>query len=153
MLSDIHCVTDTVTNVTEPFDARYVIACLEEAGRTEIAMRHHGFTPGLRLGGLDYVRDFNESYGWEKEPLKPPVPSAIAISRMDRTLAWISHIPKERVVYRRVVRLRSLIHPISERYVFPWRLLSRKLGIDRDALKRYHGLGIDLIVAGMTQPK
>jgi len=43
------------------------------------------------------------------------------------------------------------VHPITERHLYPWRRLATALGADHKAVKRWHGQGIDLIVARLNQ--
>ena len=74
------------------------------------------------------------------------MPSAASITRMDEALSWISLIPVEKYVLRRIVGARSLVHPISERHLFTWRRLGDLLGADHKAVQRWHAQGIDLIV-------
>ena len=38
---------------------------------------------------------------------------------MDEAMAWISLIPLDRYVLRRIVGARSLVHPITERHLYP----------------------------------
>jgi hypothetical protein len=104
-------------------DADYVTYRLEEAGATLLAIPGTGWSTRLRTTSLDIVRSALESYGWSDVPVRPAVPSAAKISRMDEALAWISLIPIDRYVLRRVVGARSLVHPISDRHLYPWRRL------------------------------
>jgi len=97
------------------------------------------------------VRSALESYGWTEKQIRPSVPSAARITRMDEALGWISLIPLDRYVLRRIVGARSLVHPITERHLYPWRRLATALGADHKAVKRWHGQGIDLIVARLNQ--
>jgi hypothetical protein len=68
---------------------------------------------------------------------------------MDEALAWIPMIPQDRYVLRRVVGARSLVHPITDRHLFPWRRLGAVLGADHKAVQRWHAQGIALIVASL----
>ena len=132
-------------------DAAYVIWRLEEAGATLLALPASGWSTGLRSSTLDIVRSAAESYGWTEGRLRPPVPSAAKITRMDVALGWIAHIPLDRYVLRRIVGARSLVHPITERHLFPWRRLGGVLGADHKAVQRWHKEGIALIVAALAQ--
>ncbi len=132
-------------------DAAYVIWRLEEAGATLLALPPSGWSTGLRSSTLDIVRSAAESYGWTEGRLRPPVPSAAKITRMDVALGWIAHIPLERYVLRRIVGARSLVHPVTERHLFPWRRLGGVLGADHKAVQRWHKEGIALIVTALVQ--
>ena len=131
-------------------DARYVTARLEEAGATLFALPLCGHSTRLRTVPLDVVNTAIEAYGWNEPILRPPVPPARRISAMDEALAWIGLIPLERYVLRRIVGARSLVNPLTDRHLFSWRRLGRTLGADYRAVQRWHGEGIDLIVAALS---
>ena len=93
---------------------------------------------------LEIVRTAAESYGWSEQRMRPPIPSAARISEMDEILGWISLIPLERYVLRRIVGARSLVHPLTEKHLFPWRRLGTVLGADHKAIQRWHKEGIGI---------
>ena len=134
-----------------PIDADYVVYRLEEAGTALLALPGTGWSTRMRTSSLEIVRDALENYGWTASRIKPPVPSAETISRMDEALAWIPLIPLDRYVLRRIVGARSLVHPITERHLFPWRRLASALGADHKAVQRWHAQGIALIVAALNR--
>jgi hypothetical protein len=70
---------------------------------------------------------------------------------MDETLGWILVIPLDRYVLRRIVGARSLVHPITERHLYPWRRLAVAIGADHKAVQRWHAQGIDLIVSALNR--
>ncbi len=135
-----------------PIDADYAIYRLEEAGATLLALPGTGWSTRLRTSSLDIVRSALEAYGWEKAPVKPAVPSSAKIDRMDEALAWLSHIPEDRYVLRRVVGARSLVHPVTDRHLFTWRRLGTVLGADHKAVQRWHAQGVAFIVAALARP-
>ncbi len=57
----------------------------------------------------------------------------------------------ERYVLRRIVGARSLVHPITERHLYPWRRLGCALGADHKAVQRWHKQGIELIVGVLNR--
>jgi hypothetical protein len=130
-------------------DADYVVYRLEEAGATLLALPGTGWSTRLRTSSLDIVRTALESYGWTAARIRPAVPSAEKITRMDEALSWLSLIPQDKYVLRRVVGARSLVHPITDRHLFPWRRLGAALGADHKAIQRWHGQGVGLIVAAL----
>ena len=132
-------------------DAAYVIARLEEAGRTLLALPASGYSTKLRSSSIDIVRVAIESYGWSVGRLRPAVPSAAKISRMDEAMSWLSLIPADKYVLRRIVGARSLVHPMSDRHLFTWRRLGQMIGADHKAMQRWHAQGVDLIVAGLKR--
>ena len=78
------------------------------------------------------------------------MPSAAAIDRMDRVLAWIPRIPVDKFVLRRVVGARCLVNPMTGRYLYSWRRLGTAIGADHKAVQRWHCRGIDLIVTALN---
>ena len=136
-----------------PVDADYVIYRLEEAGATLLAMPSTGWSTRMRGSALDIVRTVLEAYGWDPAQIRPNVPSGEKIDRMDEAMAWISLIPADRYVLRRIVGARSLIHPISDRHLFPWRRLAVTLGADHKAVQRWHAQGIAMIVKALHTAK
>jgi hypothetical protein len=46
---------------------------------------------------------------------------------------------------------RALVHPLTDRHIYPWRRLGAALGADHKAVQRWHAQGIDLIVAGLGE--
>jgi hypothetical protein len=132
-------------------DAELVIYRLEEAGAALLALPGTGWSTRLRGSSLEIVRTAIESYGWTTNRIRPPVPSASRITRMDEAMSWIPLIPIDRYVLRRIVGARSLVHPISERHLYPWRRLATVLGADHKAVKRWHAQGVDLIVSALNR--
>jgi hypothetical protein len=138
-----------VTPDGQPIDADFVIYRLEEAGATLLALPGTGWTTKLRTSSIEIVRTALESYGWTGARIRPPVPPAEKITRMDEAMGWIGVIPLDRYVLRRIVGARSLVHPITERHLFPWRRLGAALGADHKAVQRWHAQAIDMIVAAL----
>jgi len=135
----------------EPVDATFVISRLEEAGATLLALRNTGWTTKLRASNIEIVRTALEDYGTTDERVRPAVPSSARITRMDEALGWIGVIPLDRYVLRRIVGARSLVHPVTDRHLFPWRRLGAALGADHKAVKRWHVQAIAMIVAALSR--
>ena len=134
-----------------PVDADYVSYRLEEAGATLLALPGTGWSTRLRLSSIEIVRTALEAYGWEVARIRPAVPSADKIDRMDEAMAWISLIPDNRYVLRRVVGARSLVHPITDRHLYSWRRLGVVLGADHKAVQRWHAQAIAMIVMALHE--
>ena len=132
------------------FDAELVIYRLEEAGTTLLSIPDRGYTTKLRSSSLDIVRSALEAYGWAERAIRPAVPSAAKIDRMDEALSWIPLIPVDKYVLRRIVGARCLVSPLTERNLYPWRRLAAALGADHKAIQRWHAQGIDLIVTALN---
>ena len=70
-------------------------------------------------------------------------------ARQVEAMGWLALIPQERYVLRRVVGARSLVHPITDRHLYPWRRLGAAMGADHKAVQRWHAQGIAAILAGL----
>ncbi|MGE0222684.1 MAG: DUF6362 family protein [Acetobacteraceae bacterium] len=136
---------------TYDIDADFVIYRLEEAGATLLALPNSGWNTRLRSSTIDIVRSALESYGWTETRVRPAIPSSEKITRMDEAMGWLALIPQDRYVLRRVVGARSLVHPITDRHLFPWRRLGAALGADHKAVQRWHAQGVDQIVSALRQ--
>jgi hypothetical protein len=135
-------------------DAAFVTYRLEEAGATLLALPNTGFSTRLRTSKLDVMASAAERFGQDAAGrVRPPVPSASRITRMDEALSWIILIPQERYVIRRIVGARSLVSPITERHLFSWRRLGQTVGADHKAVQRWHAQGIDMLVAAIGAMK
>jgi hypothetical protein len=137
----------------QPIDARYVVAALEDAGRTLLAMRfpRHGAPPrSARSGHPDVLHDYAEAYGWERDiAVRAAVPSREQITRMDEAIGWVMLI--DNAARRRIVFARSLVHPVQDRHIYTWRRLGVAMGVDHKAVQRWHGYGIADIVRGLAK--
>lgn len=138
----------------EPMTAESVILRLEEAGRTLLSLPNTGPSTRLVQSGMEWVRDAADTGGAMaaasvRVKLRPAVPSAQEITRMDEALAWILTIPLDRYVLRRVVGARSLVSPMTGRHLYTWRRLGVALGADHKAVQRWHGQGVARVVAAL----
>jgi hypothetical protein len=142
---------DRYSTQDAPIDDQLVICRLEEAGAALLALPSNGWTTKLRTSSLEIVRATIENYGWSDTRVRPAVPSAATITRMDEALSWITLIPLDRYVIRRIVGARSLVSPTTDRHLYPWRRLAVAIGADHKAVQRWHRQGIDTIVAALTR--
>ncbi len=127
-------------------EAAALVQLLEEAGATLLALPPTGYGPGLRRSSLPIVREAAECHAADLAPLRAPIPSAARISRMDRAFEAIQLIPETRLLLRRVVGCRALVHPVTGRHLYAWRRLATLLGTDHKTIQRWHKEGIDLIL-------
>ena len=134
-----------------PVDSEFVIARLAEAGATLLALPNTGPSTRLRTGGLEWVRDVVPLGARSEIKVRPAAPGAAAIDRMDRALTWVSTIPQDKYVLRRVVGARSLVCPLTGRQMFSWRRIGTAIGADHKAVQRWHAQGVALIVAALNQ--
>ena len=136
------------------WDAAAVIAELEEAGRTLLALPDGDCRPaGFRhaaselflAGGPDITT----------RPMSLPAPSPAAVSRMDVVLAWPRQfIPDSKAVLRRLVLRRALVdpvHPLDRRYLYPWRRLALEEAASHETCRNWHRAGVAIIVAALNR--
>lgn len=136
-----HC---TIVNEITP---EYVIAKLELAGATLLALKGRPGPAGLKVSWPDYVQSFAEAYGYSESRLRPTPPASV--DEMDEILAWINLIPAQRYVLRRIVGARALVSPATQRHLFSWVRIGKVLGCDRRAVASWHKEGISLIVKAL----
>ena len=134
---------------TERVDAAFIIYRLEEAGSTLLALPSTGYSTKLRVSKLEVAPTEADSVGRRTGFIRPSIPSASCITRMDEALGWITLIPQERIVIRRIVGARSLVSPVTERHLYSWRRLGETVGADHKAVQRWHAQGIDMVVAAV----
>lgn len=128
-----------------------IVIRLEEAGRTLLALPMTGPSTRLVQSGMEWVRDASQMEAPSRTRIRPAVPPAADITRMDEALAWIPLIPTDKYVLRRVVGARSLVSPMTGRYLFSWRRLGVAIGADHKAVQRWHAQGILLIQAALRR--
>ena len=134
-----------------PPEYESLIACLEEAGATLLALPTSGFSPRLRTSSLPILREAVDAYCGQTTEIRPPMPSAARISRMDRALGYLTLIPQDRYVLRRIVGCRALVHPMTGRHLFSWRRLGETIGADHKAVQRWHAEGIRMIIFALRR--
>jgi hypothetical protein len=131
--------------------AESLIARLEEAGQTLLCLPPGGYSTRLRTSAWTVLDTAAEAYGHTPGRLRPPVPPAARITRMDEALSWLRLIPDDKYVLRRIVASRMLVSPHTGRHLFPWRRLATLLGADHKAIQRWHAQGIDLLVGAVNR--
>ena len=105
----------------------------------------------MRQSSVEIVRTALETQGWDTGRVRAAVPSAAKIDRMEEAMGWLALIPRERYVLRKIVGARSLVHPVTDRHVFPWRRLGKAMGSDHKAVQRWHAQGVAIIVLTLNQ--
>lgn len=126
-----------------------VVHRLERAGATLLAMRTTSPLPAPYRCALPAVlRDVYDTWDWTEPATswdnRPAVPSAAAVTAMDRTFQWLAFIPPRTV--RRIVAIRSLVHPLNGRHCVHWRALGKLLHCSHEAARGWHRAGIAMIV-------
>lgn len=145
---DISSVSDNI-DLTSHTVARptpeIIITCLEWAGQVLLSTHIKSPKPAdYRVFWPEFPQDPNEAYGYTGERLRPPVPGSTDIELMDVIYTWLVLV--DDIPARRVVCARSLVTPISERYLYPWTRIAILLSSDRFSVKRLHRRGIKRIV-------
>jgi len=72
-----------------------------------------------------------------------------AVDRLDEVLGWLWHISVARE--RRAVVARMLTHPVSERPVYSWAKIAKKMGANSRTVKRWHDAGVQAIILGLAR--
>lgn len=126
--------------------AEEIVARLEAAGATLLAMPSQGYATQLRQMRCDIVHTALEAYGWQSARTRPPVPSAAAISAMDEAFGWLALIPEARHVLRRILGARTLVYPLTGRHLYPSRRLAAQLGAEHKSVQRWHAQAVALLM-------
>jgi hypothetical protein len=98
----------------------------------------------------DYVSD-PRAYGYSNERLRPPKVPGHEITLMDEILV-LPNLIKD-ITSRRVVNSRSLVTPVSNRYVYSWSRIAFMLHCDHRKVMKLHRLGLDEIIEHMSKDK
>jgi hypothetical protein len=127
-----------VKYVVEPDDVRIL---LEWAGIRLLSMRITSPVPqGFRSYWPDYAADAAEAYGYTRETMRAAAVGPKEITIMDQILtlpSLITDIPTRRIVHKR-----SLVTPVSGRYVFSYTRLAKDLSIDARLAARLYLKGV-----------
>lgn len=137
----------------EYVDAAYVVARLEEAGKTLLCLKVHGTRPaGYRVAWPEMAKTILEARDPEDQDTRFPVPSAAAITAMDEVFPWVALVGERAVYTRRLIWARMLVHPLKDRHVWSWKRLEKSLGLSYETLRLRHGRGIDRIITRLNDP-
>ncbi len=139
--------------ISDQITPKGIVAALEDAGGVLLSLPNVGFTTRLRTAHYDIVHAAIEAYGWAsaESRLRPPVPNSAQITLMDEAFAWLTLIPSDKYVLRRIVGARALVSPLTGRHLHPWRRLATLLGADHKAIQRWHGQGIAIITQALAR--
>jgi hypothetical protein len=130
--------------------AQDITARFEAAGATLLAMPARGYSTHMRTMNFDVVHSALDAYGWSAAAIRPPAPSSAEITAMDETFGWLVFIPEPKYILRRIIGARALVHPLSGRYLFPWRKIAAMLGADHKSVQRWHVQAIEMIAEKLT---
>lgn len=113
---------------------------LEEAGMSLLSLPPDGeWPPRLRAHWPEFQAEWL-AYAAEVTAVKPPRPSSTRIARMDEALGWLPWIMRAKD--RRIVALRMLVHPITERHRFSYYRIGRALGLHHNTIKSWEERGL-----------
>ena len=134
-------------------DAKYVAVRLEEAGRVLMALPATGCMPsGFRSFWPHYPHDVHEAYGYGQDEPRPAVPSAKAVSAMEQAFGWVQLISPDKIRMRRIVLMRSLVSPRTDRHVWSWRRLAEELDIGSTWARGEYATGLAIIAGALNRP-
>lgn len=125
---------------------------LEFSGRTLLAMRLPSVKPKEPSAAwVPYIRDYYDAYGRSALEIRVPLPTAAQIRLMD----MIHELPKllDDPIPRRLVQARSLVRPLTGRYVIQWIDLGKELKMDRRKCAHLHGLALAEICLRLPPPQ
>jgi hypothetical protein len=138
-----------------------VIITLEQ---TLYLLRRAGYVMRLMPGGgtivlllsriaMDTADDPRLAYGYNATEVSRVVPSAFDISLMDFVHRWLSYIPDEKMLLRRIVAHRMLWNPDRGQSVWSYRRLGDRFGASHQAIRRWDEVGVGLIFRSLNKTK
>lgn len=115
---------------------------LFEAGLTLACLPSHGLRPaGCGSSWQETLMELDDLLSLTAESeIRPPMPSAAAISRMDEAMGWASWI--QNTAHRRVVLFWMMIHPVTQRHYLSWEQIGKKIGRSDKTAKSYFYRGL-----------
>ena len=135
----------------EYVDAAYVTRRLEAAGTTLMCLPANGTAPAaLKAAWPEIVRSALEISTFPDGHPRPPRPSAQAITAMDEAFTWLALLGNGAVQTKRLLWMRLMIWPMSDKHLFSWRKIAKSTGLHRDVLTLRHARGIDRIVTRLN---
>lgn len=127
------------------------LVLLRRAGSIMRRMPGGGVQLGMSQGGLDAIADPREAYGYSPVEVNRLPPSSAEISMMDFVMPWLSYIPDEKMVVRRVVAHRMIWNDERGRSVWPYKRLSGKIGTSPELTRRWDEDGVLLIQKALNK--
>lgn len=114
------------------FDAGFTLACLPA----------HGIRPATyRAAWGDTLMDLEDLLVLSADSeLRPPMPTASDISKMDEAMAWVQGIPD--IGHRKAVLIWMMIHPLTRRHRYSWRQIAEMMGSNHHTVKSWFHRGL-----------
>lgn len=117
-------------------DVLLVAHRLDQAGRTLMCMYTSGRPRGFTTAWPDYPYERMDYANWHGMPeQKFPRATKKQVDMMHEVLdSWMPKITS--IDQRRIVQMRMLINPITDKHLYSWRRIGRKLHMDHKRVKR-----------------
>lgn len=116
---------------------------LPAAGWCLIRLRISARGPGLRANRwMVPVGDPTLAYGYNEEPVTKLRPTGLEISMMDEVYGWLTLLPPDQFVLRRIISLRMLWDDDNGRNWYTWGHAAQVIGCDRRAIAYWHELAV-----------
>ena len=136
-----------------PRPTRTAISRLEEAGRALLSLPNTGPSTRLVQSGLEWIRDAAEQSAAIAGEIRPAVPDAATISRMDEATGLDPAHPAVTNTCCAGSSAPAACQPDDRAATSIAGARSpRPLGADHKAVQRWHAQGIDIIVAALARP-
>lgn len=133
-----------VENVNLVFLPEEIQLWLEWAGRQSLSLGGRRPGPnGHKSNWPDFPDDKHTAFGYTQERLRPPTPNSKEIELIDEIFGLI-HLVK-RPDWRVVLQKRSLVLPLSYKYLWTWSKLAREFHHDRRTVQEWHFKGLEEI--------
>jgi hypothetical protein len=98
-----------------------------------------------------YVQEAIVAYGYSNIRLRPPQPTKLEIDLMDEIL-YLPSLAQD-VTTLRILQVRSLVTPVSNRYLYSWTKIAHLLHSDKRNIQRKYRNGLGEIVIRTSRSK
>lgn len=139
--------------MTDEIDIAFVVARLEEAGATLMALPSNAPRLGQKVQTYGYVVEqlATDAKADPDHVARLPVPGAAEIDRMDATYSWLGFIGNRTT--RRIVAARSLTRAHTGKPAYSWLKLAKIVGGDVRAIKGWHEKGLAEIAMALGKSR
>ena len=129
-----------------------VILRLIAAGKSLVALQGSDGPRKLKTQSMAFLQIFNfDEKSDPNDKIRILIPSALAIDQMDETLRWLQLIPNEKYVIRRIISLRMLTDPRTDRPLYTWKKIALLINANHRATAYWFNCGIDIILAELIK--
>lgn len=139
-------------------NADYIKAKLESAGRTMMMLPPEGTRPqGYASGWPDILREFADMIEAPKENTVTPIRATLEqMNELNEVEGWIvalsTHCREHRIPWvAKTVATACLHWPVSERRVYSWSKLARKMHVTPPTIKNWYDDGIRIIGSRLVE--